>query len=157
VDATTDDCSSANSRRLTVPSRKPLKRAEAALRKVGLDFPEAVEDFPWGHTAIKVKGKIFLILGGNEGMLTVSLKLPLSNNVAVTLPFAAPTGYGLGKSGWVTASFTSDDEIPLDMLEEWIDESYRAIAPKRLVAVLDGSASPKPPSAPTPKRQKKAK
>ena len=29
------------------------------------------------------------------------------------------------------------DEVPVDLLEEWIDESYRAVAPKTLVKQLD--------------------
>ena len=46
-------------------------------------------------------------------------------------------GYGLGKSGWVSFS-PSDEAIPsLDQLKEWVEESYRAQAPKRLVKELD--------------------
>jgi hypothetical protein len=56
--------------------------------------------------------------------------------MALTLPFASPTGHGLGRSGWVTASFGAKDAPPLDLLEDWIDESYRAQAPKKLVATL---------------------
>ncbi|HVT05240.1 MAG TPA: hypothetical protein VHL58_17895 [Thermoanaerobaculia bacterium] len=29
--------------------------------------------------------------------------------------------------------------ISVDMLKEWIDESFRAIAPKRLVKMMDGN------------------
>jgi hypothetical protein len=57
--------------------------------------------------------------------------------MALTLPFASPTEYGLGKSGLVTARFEPDDEVPVEMLEEWIDESFRAIAPKRVIAQLE--------------------
>ncbi len=28
-----------------------------ALRSFGLDFPEATEDFPWGHSALKVRNR----------------------------------------------------------------------------------------------------
>ena len=35
-----------------------LKKAAEALRKHALAFPETVEEFPWGHSAIKVKLKI---------------------------------------------------------------------------------------------------
>lgn len=58
--------------------------------------------------------------------------------MALTLPFVSPTGYGLGKSGWVTATFGPKQTPPLDMLQDWIDESYRAQAPKKLVAALPG-------------------
>jgi hypothetical protein len=64
------------------------------------------------------------------------VKLPSSRDVAVDLPFAQPTGYGLGKSGWVSARFAKVSDVPIDLLKAWIDESYRAIAPKKLVKGL---------------------
>jgi hypothetical protein len=36
----------------------------------------------------------------------------------------------------VTASFDDGDTIPVEMLKDWIDESYRAQAPKRLSATV---------------------
>ena len=66
--------------------------------------------------------------------LGLSVKLPESGPMALLLPFAQPTGYGLGKSGWVSAHFVASDDPPLGMLREWIDESYRAIAPRKLAA-----------------------
>jgi hypothetical protein len=53
-------------------------------------------------------------------------------------PFAEPTGYGMGKSGWVTSSFGKRDTVPVELLCEWMKESYRAIAPKKLAALLAG-------------------
>jgi predicted DNA-binding protein (MmcQ/YjbR family) len=61
---------------------------------------------------------------------------------ALMLPFAEPTHYGLGKSGWVTAQFGVRDEIPLALLREWIDESYRAVAPKKLIAQIAADGRP---------------
>ena len=55
---------------------------------------------------------------------------------ALEYPFTQPTGYGLGKSGWVTASFAPKEKPPLDVLEAWITESYRAVAPKKLAQAL---------------------
>lgn len=116
-----------------------LKKSAAALRKHALGYPETVEDFPWGHSAFKVKGKVFLFtyLNQEEGFLSLSVKLPVCGKMALTLPFASPTQYGLGKSGWVTARFYAKDEVPLDMLKEWLDESFRAIAPKKVLAMLE--------------------
>jgi predicted DNA-binding protein (MmcQ/YjbR family) len=130
-------------------NRKPTKQ-EAPLRDFALGFPGAREDFPWGHRAYKVRNKIFLILGGEENRLNLTVKLPASGILALKLPFAQPTGYGLGKSGWVTVDLSGAKQPPLDMLCEWIDESYRAIAPRKLVAQLDepGSVSEKRKSAP---------
>ncbi len=121
----------------------PAERAEAALRAVALGYPEAYEDHPWGDTVFKVKGKVFVFMGAMEsGEFGISTKLPLSNAVALMLPFAEPTRYGLGKSGWVSARFAAKEEVPLDMLTAWIDESYRAVAPKKLVAGLPKVGSP---------------
>lgn len=117
-----------------------LDRAEAALRADALTYPDAVEEFPWDHRAIKVKKKIFLILYRHEGRLGVTVKLPISGRQALALPFVEPTGYGLGKSGWITATFAADMPVPIDMLKEWVDESYRAVAPKKLVAALEADA-----------------
>jgi predicted DNA-binding protein (MmcQ/YjbR family) len=58
--------------------------------------------------------------------------------MALTLPFVTPTGYGLARAGWVTARFGHGDSIPSDLLRGWIDQSYRAVAPKKLVKALDG-------------------
>jgi hypothetical protein len=57
--------------------------------------------------------------------------------VALDLPYAKPTGYGLGKSGWVSFTPTPGQMPPLEQMKEWIDESYRAQAPRKLVKELD--------------------
>lgn len=109
---------------------------EDALREIAMAFPEATEDFPWGHRAIKVRGKAFVFMGATEQGFSMSLKLPRSRDEALALPGAEPTGYGLGKSNWVSISFPPEVEPPMDQLRAWIEESYRAIAPKRLSAKL---------------------
>ena len=65
--------------------------------------------------------------------MSLSVKLPESGEEALTLPFTKPTGYGLGKSGWITATFASKEKPPVEVLKAWILESYRAVAPKRLL------------------------
>ena len=104
--------------------------------KFALAFPEAAEEWPWGERVIKVRGKIFVFLGLVEGTLRVGVKLPVSFEMALTLPFAEPSGYGLGRAGWITASFTARRKPDVDLLKGWIDQSYRAIAPKKLAAAL---------------------
>ena len=114
-----------------------LPRDGVTLRKAALKYPEAYEEMPWGHYAIKVKGKAFVFLAADGDTFSMSAKLPGSAGVALKLPFASPTGYGLGKSGWVTARLPRKGRLPVDILKLWIDESYHAIAPKRLAAQLD--------------------
>jgi predicted DNA-binding protein (MmcQ/YjbR family) len=111
-----------------------------ALRGYGLSLPDAVEEFPWGHSALKVRGKTFVFLNEEEeeeDALSLSVKLPVSRDFALIFDWAEPTGYGLGRSGWITARFGAGDEIDLDLLKRWIAESYRAIAPKKLGALVE--------------------
>ena len=118
-------------------SSSRLPRDGAKLRKVALGYPEAYEEMPWGHHAIKVNRKAFVFLAAEQGEFSLSVKLPSSAGVALDLPFASPTEYGLGRSGWVTARFAKGARVPLKVLALWIDESYRALAPKKLIKILD--------------------
>jgi predicted DNA-binding protein (MmcQ/YjbR family) len=115
---------------------KSIRQAEAALRKFALGYPEAYEEFPWGERCIKVRKKIFVGMGRDGSELRVTMKLPRSYGAALLAPFVEPTHYGLGKSAWVTATFAAREPVPLDILRDWIDESYRAIAPKKLAALM---------------------
>ena len=151
---------------LVVPATQRRGRREATLRDFALSYPEAHEDFPWGHRAIKVRGKAFVFMSKDEPGLSLSVKLPASAEGALQFRFCEPTHYGLGRSGWVTATFGPRDASPLDVLRSWIDESYRAVAPKRLLAQLArGSDRPsgrsgRPPSerrAPVRRRARTAR
>ena len=118
-----------------VPARRrgraesDLALAVQALRKFALSHPQAVEDFPWGERTIKVRGKIFVFLSEDGERLYLTVKLPHSSEAALGLPFTSPTRYRLGRSGWVSARFPKGSVIPLDMFQDWIEESYRAVAP----------------------------
>ena len=103
-----------------------------------MSLPGAYEDFPWGESVIKVNKKVFVFLGPNEGNepAGMSVKLKDSNAQALMVPGAEPTGYGLARGGWVTLHFTKQCP-PLGVLRDWVDESYRAVAPKKLIAELD--------------------
>jgi predicted DNA-binding protein (MmcQ/YjbR family) len=95
-----------------------------------LSLPEAWEDRPWGDTVAKVRKKIFVFVGSTH----VTVKLDEAHGHALSIEGAEPTGYGLGKAGWVTVPVAG---VPVDVLHDWIEESYRLVAPKRLVAQLD--------------------
>jgi predicted DNA-binding protein (MmcQ/YjbR family) len=113
----------------------------AALRSRLLEFalslPEAFEDQPWeDDTVAKVRKKIFVFFGG-PASTRMTVKLAESNAHALSIEGAAPSAYGLGKSGWVTVPLRADG-LDATLLREWIEESYRIVAPKGLVAQLDG-------------------
>lgn len=111
----------------------------ASLREFALGLPGAWADTPWesDHVA-KVAKKIFVFMGDPEADEPgICVKLPDSNGQALTLDCASPAGYGLGKSGWVVVKLGGADCPSPDVLCDWIEESYRAVAPKKLIAELD--------------------
>ena len=108
------------------------------LRAFGLTYPGAHSKAPWpGHDDLAVNDKTFAYLAADGEPFSISCKLKYTGEAALQLPFAEPTGYGLGKSGWVTFSPSEAEMPPVEQLKEWIDESYRAQAPKKLVKELD--------------------
>ncbi len=111
------------------------------LRDFALSLPGAWEDHPWGESAMKVGKRVFAFFGVPSTGFGMSVKLPHSAEAALTLPVARPAGYNLGKSGWVEMRFTDDDAPPVDLLLDWVEESYRAIAPATLVRELDARES----------------
>lgn len=128
--------------------KKPLATDKVLqeIRAFGLAYPGAHTKSPWpGHLDLAVNDKTFAYLSLEGEPLGISCKLPQSSEVALMLPFCKPTAYGLGKSGWVSAQFPAGKVPPVEMLKQWIDESYRAQAPKKLVKQLDGGISTPPP------------
>lgn len=116
-------------------------KTRARLLEYALAYPEAWQDDPWGGDVVaKVGKKIFVFFGPDErddGALGLSVKLPESRDEALAFDHTQPTGYGLGRAGWVSITVPRGQKFPVDLLEEWIDESYRAVAPKKLVKLLD--------------------
>ncbi len=127
---------------------KTSARIDAALKELrafGLAFPGTHTKSPWpGHLDLAVKDKTFAYLSLEGQPLGISCKLPRSAEAALMMPFAKPTGYGLGKSGWVTAEIPLGETPPVALFKDWIEESYRAQAPRTLVKQLDGGVSAKP-------------
>jgi len=127
------------------------------LRAFGLAYPGAHLKSPWpGHLDLAVKDKTFAYLSIEGEPFGISCKLPHSNAIALMLPFTEPTPYGLGKSGWVSAKFPPGKKPPVEMLKAWIDESYRAQAPKKLVASLEEKPA-KPVKTKAVKAKKRAR
>ncbi|MFD2082748.1 YjbR protein [Actinopolymorpha cephalotaxi] len=125
-----------------------VSRAWDEVRAFALAMPRAIEDTPWGEAVIKIDhpprrranglayGPMFLWLGRPDVPApAVSVKLRASYDQAVTVGGASPTTMsGLGHWGWLTVPLLRAD---LDLVRDWIDESYRIVAPKSLLAELD--------------------
>ena len=124
------------------------RRARAcweSVRAFALGLPGTREDFPWGESVVQVGKKVFVFLGMADGdPLRVTLKLTDEelHAHALSLPGAEPTGYGLGRSGWVTVPLGGAGGPDAELLCDWAEESYRVVAPGRLVAELDAAGEP---------------
>jgi predicted DNA-binding protein (MmcQ/YjbR family) len=102
-----------------------------SLRELALRYPEAQEGVSCAGTALEkptvmVRNKAFLFLGKAD----VMVKLRDSLADAARLAEKEPGRYKAGAHGWVTVTFSDGKAPPLELLEKWIDESYRAIANK---------------------------
>ena len=115
----------------------PRKTRRDSLREFALTFPGSHEDHPWGETVVKVKGKIFVFLGDeSDEPGGFSVKLEESLDAALAVEGATPTGYGLGRAGWVSVPLKGRSPS-IGVLRDWVEESYRRVAPKTLVRELD--------------------
>ena len=123
-------------------ARIEAKAAEAELIAFAAGFPEAWEDHPWDHTVMKVGKKVFVFFGGAASPpaeLSVTVKLPISYEMALTLPCMKPAGHGLWKGGWAQLRQTTGDDIDLATVKAWIVQSYQAVAPKKLARRLEAA------------------
>jgi predicted DNA-binding protein (MmcQ/YjbR family) len=109
-----------------------------SLEEFALSLPEAWPDAPWGERVVKVGTKIFVFLSRRDATRpAVTFKLPDSRDHALSYPDAFPTGHGLGKHGWVTVIVDAVPPEEFEVLLDFVEESYRAVATKTLVKRLD--------------------
>jgi predicted DNA-binding protein (MmcQ/YjbR family) len=132
-----------------------VKAAKTRLLKYALAKADATLDHPWGENVAKVRGKVFVFFGLEEpdaayADYVMGVKLTTALLYAKSLPFVEAMGYGLGKSGWISVK-KPKGPLPTEMFEEWIDESYANVAPKRKVAAVS-SAAPKGRARPVARR-----
>jgi predicted DNA-binding protein (MmcQ/YjbR family) len=113
----------------------PVRVAKARLLKYALAKPEVTLEHPWGENVTKVRGKVFVFFGIEDGgEYVMGVKLTKALLFAKSKPNVEPMGYGLGKAGWVSVK-APKGVLPVAMFEEWIDESYANVAPKRISRV----------------------
>lgn len=121
------------------------------LRSVALQYPEVHEGIACAGTAlekrtIKARNKAFVFLGATDAMLKVGTSLPELTELAAQ----EPNRYKVGTHGWATVTFGDVETLPLDRLTRWLDESYRLLAPRQLVALLPEQGPPTKNSRTTP-------
>lgn len=128
-------------------SATPLAR----LRETCLSLPEAHEVEAWGEPTFRVRNTIFAMYASannhhGAGRNAVWLKAAPGEQAAMVK--AAPQCFFVppyvGKSGWVGVWL--DGENDWADVAEFVRDSYRMIAPKRLLAALDSDEPTKSPS-----------
>ncbi|SHR65610.1 phosphoribosylglycinamide formyltransferase protein [Mycobacteroides abscessus subsp. abscessus] len=124
----------------------------AELRRLALALPEAAEQISWGRPVFKA-GKIFAMFGGNAKGATkgtmiahpysVLVKVDDSERLALVQDERFYYPAYMGPYGWLGLDFAIA-EVDWDEVAELLDASYRLIASKRLIKLLDQ----RPPGGP---------
>jgi predicted DNA-binding protein (MmcQ/YjbR family) len=108
------------------------------LEAFALSLPDAWADSPWGDSVVKVGKKIFVFLSRPDSEPQgLTVKLPESHDHAMSYEGSILPGYGLGKHGWVTVYVDGVPADERDVLLDFVEESYRAVATKTLIKQLD--------------------
>lgn len=124
--------------RQTQSESEPMK----ALRRLALAYPETQEGVVCKRIAFKARDKAFLFMGMDSECYDAMVKLRESLAEADRLAAETPDRFKVGGHGWVTVTFPHGQYPPPGLLERWIDESYRLLAPRQLVASLPKPAQP---------------
>jgi hypothetical protein len=135
-------------------SRQTESKPMQALRRIAMRLPEAQEGMVCQKAAFKAGNKAFFFMGMDDTSYNTMLKLRDSLPEATKLAAKQSDRYGVGAHGWVSATFDHGQSPPPDLFERWIDESYRLLVPKKLVALLPVQCSPT--AGPTKAASKKA-
>ena len=110
------------------------------LEKIVARLPQAerVDIEAWGgEPTFRVNGKNFIFCDQEATGISVKLPKPEAEAVVNTEKGAEPTGYGLGRHGWV--SITLGKRVSAarwQQVEEWVRTSYTMVAPKKLAKLV---------------------
>jgi predicted DNA-binding protein (MmcQ/YjbR family) len=110
-----------------------MARLEAIVAKL----PEAqrVDIEAWGgEPTFRVRGKNFIFCAHDASSISVKLPKEKAEAVVATDRTAEPTGYGLGRHGWVSVSIGKDTAARWQ--QEWVRTSYALVAPKKLARLV---------------------
>ena len=107
------------------------------LREVCLVFPESEEVEAWGRPTFRAGKKMFAVFQSNdERRFAVAFKPEPDERAALVEDprFYVPKYYGPG--GWLAFDFTAA-AVDWDEVAELMEASYRQVALKRMLKVLD--------------------
>ena len=118
-----------------------MERLEALVS----ELPEAVrvDIEAWGgEPTFRVRNKNFVFANKDATAISVKLDPEEAEAVVATDDDASPTGYGLGRHGWVSITLPKRCSAARWVeVREWVRTSYTLVAPKSLarrVLAADG-------------------
>lgn len=106
----------------------------ARARRLCLAFPESAETVSWGHPNFRAGKKTFCTFEMVRGRPSIAFRLsPADVDLVLRRKhsFATPHGRGVWVSLWV------DGAIDWKLMASLVERSYRLVASKRLVGLLD--------------------
>jgi predicted DNA-binding protein (MmcQ/YjbR family) len=107
----------------------------ARVRRLCLAYPETTEKTAWGHPCFRAGKKMFCTFEMIGGRPSIAFRLPRAEVGRLlrrhSRVVASPYGRGIWISVWV------DGPISRKLIESALDRSYRTVATKKLVGLLE--------------------
>jgi predicted DNA-binding protein (MmcQ/YjbR family) len=131
------------------------------LRKLCLALPEAHEVEAWGEPTFRVRNKIFAMYASannHHGKGRDATWLKAAPGDQEKMVAAAPECFFVppyvGPSGWI--GIWLDGVVEWEDVADFLRDSYRLVAPRKLCALLDSALPGKPaaPKNPPPKKRR---
>jgi hypothetical protein len=105
-------------------------------RRLALALPEVEEHDHFGRPSFRVRGKIFATLVDER---RTNLKLPREEHEALVA--SDPETFGTVTWGRLIRTSVQLDRVAPDELAELVEEAWRSVAPKRVVAAFDAGGA----------------
>jgi predicted DNA-binding protein (MmcQ/YjbR family) len=114
-----------------------MKRLERIVAR--LPESQRVDIEAWGdEPTFRVRGKNFIFSDQDARSLSVKLPKHEAEDLVASDPHVAPSGYGLGRHGWISVTLPGKPSAARwKQVEEWVRTSYTMVAPKRLARLVD--------------------
>lgn len=113
-----------------------MERLEALV--ASLPEAERVDIEAWGgEPTFRVRNKNFVFANKDATGLSFKLDKDEARAVVASDDNAVPTGYGLGRHGWVSVSVRQRcSAAKWEEVTEWVRTSYTMVAPKKLARIV---------------------
>lgn len=110
------------------------------IESLAMALPEAerVDIEAWeGEPTFRVRGKNFVFASKDSSGFSLKVDKDEAEAVIASDPDVDPTGYGLGRHGWISVTLPDRaGEDRWDVVREWIRTSYTLVAPRKLARIV---------------------